>query len=237
MTAHRCALVVAAHPDDEVLGCGGTIAGLAADGVDVHVAFLADGVGARGPSQDEQRQALEARRGAAAAAARILGVRSLSFDDLPDNRLDVVPLLDITQRVEALVSRHAPDTVFTHHAGDLNIDHRRVHQAVVTACRPQQKHPVRTVLAFEVPSSTEWQPPGSGEPFAPTSFVDIGHTLAKKLAALDAYAAELRSWPHPRSLAGVEALARWRGATVGCEAAEAFVLVRHVHRAGDSVVR
>jgi LmbE family N-acetylglucosaminyl deacetylase len=235
MTERRCVLVVAAHPDDEVLGCGGTIARLAADGVDVHVAFLADGVGVRGAVQEDQRDALEARRAAAAAAARILGACSLSFDDLPDNQLDIVPLLDITQRVEALIARLVPDTVFTHHAGDLNIDHRRVHQAVLTACRPQQSLPVRTVLAFEVPSSTEWQPPGSGEPFVPTSFVDIGLTLAKKLAALDAYATEMRPWPHPRSHAGVEALARWRGASVGCEAAEAFVIVRHVCRSGDSL--
>ena len=147
-------------------------------------------------------------------------------DDLPDNRLDSIPLLDITRRVEALIEQHRPATVFTHHADDLNIDHRRVHQAVMTACRPQRGHPVRTLLCFEVPSSTEWQPSGSGAPFAPNWFVDISDTLARKLAALDAYAAELRDWPHPRSRQGVEHLARWRGATVGCEAAEAFMLAR-----------
>lgn len=225
-------LVVAAHPDDEVLGCGGAIAKLAADGSPVHLAFLADGVGARRDSPDREDDALRAelhgRRAAAEAAAGILGAASVSFDDLPDNRLDTMPLLDITKRVEALVARHRPTLVLTHHAGDLNLDHRLVHRAVITACRPQRDHPVRTLLCFEVPSSTEWQPPASGEPFAPNWFVDISASLDTKLAALDAYAAELRDWPHPRSRRAVEYLARWRGATVGCEAAEAFVLARQL---------
>ncbi len=225
-------LIIAAHPDDEVLGCGGTIAKLAEQGGAVHLAFLADGVGARRTPEAtpsaEQQQALDHRRRAAQRAADSLGAASVSFDDLPDNQLDSIPLLDITQRVEALIARHRPGTVFTHHAGDLNIDHRRVHQAVVTACRPQRGHPVRTLLTFEVPSSTEWQPLGSGATFAPNWFVDISATLARKLAALDAYAEELRAWPHPRSRQGVEHLARWRGATVGCEAAEALVLARRL---------
>ena len=152
----------------------------------------------------------------------------MQFDDLPDNRLDSVPLLGITQRIEALIDQHRPATVFTHHTVDLNIDHQRVHQAVMTACRPQRGHPVKTVLCFEVPSSTEWQPPGSGAVFAPNWFIDISATLDQKLAALDAYAGELRDWPHPRSRQGVEHLARWRGATVGCDVAEAFILGRYL---------
>lgn len=221
-------LIVAAHPDDEVLGCGGTLAKLAAEGAEVNIAFLADGVGARVPELALAAEGLQRRRGAALLAMRILGASSVDFGDLPDNRLDTVPLLDITRRVEELIDRYRPATVFTHHAGDLNIDHRRVHQAVTTACRPQRGHPVRTLLCFEVPSSTEWQPPGSGVPFAPTWFVDIGATLEKKLTALDAYADELRDWPHPRSRQGIESLARWRGATIGCEAAEAFMLARNL---------
>lgn len=225
-------LVVAAHPDDEVLGCGGTIAKYAASGTQVHLAFLADGIGARSAtgahSSPAEQQTLERRRAAARSAADILGTTSISFDDLPDNRLDSIPLLEITQRIEALIAQHHPTKVLTHHAGDLNIDHRHVQQAVITACRPQRGHPVRTLLTFEVPSSTEWQPPGSGAVFAPNWFVDISATLEQKLVALDAYAEELRDWPHPRSRQGVEHLARWRGATVGCEAAEAFVLARQL---------
>jgi LmbE family N-acetylglucosaminyl deacetylase len=218
--------VVAAHPDDEALGCGGTIARWANDGANVHVAFLADGVGARREVHDTEQAALNDRREAANRAGEIIGAATVHFDDLPDNRLDSVALLDITQRVEALVEHYQPDTVLTHHAGDLNIDHRRVHQAVMTACRPQPGHPVRTILCFEVPSSTEWQVPGGGEPFVPNWFEDITGTLPQKLKALEAYAMEMRDWPHTRSIKAVDHLARWRGATVGGEAAEAFMLAR-----------
>ncbi|MBF0256937.1 MAG: PIG-L family deacetylase [Gammaproteobacteria bacterium] len=225
-------LVIAAHPDDEVLGCGGSIARFAASGLPVHLAFMADGVNSRAHNPVEDISsgplALGCRRSAAERAATILGAASVSFDELPDNRLDSIPLLEIIQRVEALIKEYRPTTVLTHHAGDLNVDHRCVHQAVVTACRPQRGHSVRTLLSFEVPSSTEWQPPGTDALFAPNWFVDISATLEQKLAALDAYAEELRDWPHPRSRQGVEHLARWRGATVGCEAAEAFVLARHL---------
>lgn len=223
----RCALVVAAHPDDEVLGCGGLMARLADAGVPVHVAFLADGVQSRAGDAPVPADDLHSRRRAAHAAAEILGVRSLWFGDCPDNRMDTVPLLDVAKSVERLIAQHQPDLVLTHHGGDLNIDHRCVHQAVATACRPQRGHPVNTVLCFEVPSSTEWQLPGSAPAFEPQCFVDIGATLARKLAALQAYADELRDWPHPRSTQGVQALAQWRGATMGASAAEAFVLARH----------
>lgn len=221
-------LIIAAHPDDEVLGCGGTIAKLADQGATIHVAFLADGVFSRASAENSGGGALEARRAAARKSGDILGVSSVSFGDFPDNRMDTVALLDVIKEVEKLIGLHQPDTVFTHHPGDLNVDHRRVHEAVATACRPQRGHPVRTLLCFEVPSSTEWQLPDSAPAFMPNWFVDISDTLDRKLAALDAYAAELRVWPHPRSRQGVEHLARWRGATVGAEAAEAFVLGRQL---------
>ncbi len=219
-------LIFSAHPDDEVLGCGGTIAKLSAEGATIHVAFLADGVFSRTGEKAIQQDELSIRRTAAQNACDILGVMSISFCDFPDNRMDTIALLDITKSLESLISEHQPDTVFTHHAGDLNIDHRRMHEAVVTACRPQHGHPVKTLLCFEVPSSTEWQLPGSAPAFQPNWFVDISATLNRKMAALDAYAAELRDWPHPRSKQGVEHLAHWRGATVGVDAAEAFILGR-----------
>ncbi|MBI3804153.1 MAG: PIG-L family deacetylase [Nitrospirae bacterium] len=221
-------LVVAAHPDDELLGCGGTIAKLADEGAIIHVAFLADGVFSRAGEKTKQQEALRSRRAAAQTACDILRVKSISFGDFPDNRMDTMALIEITQAVERSVAEHRPDTVFTHHAGDLNVDHRLAHQAVATACRPQSGHPVKTILSFEVPSSTEWPLPGSAPAFAPNWFVDISGTLDRKLAALDAYAAELRPWPHPRSRQGVEHLARWRGATVGAGAAEAFMLGRRL---------
>lgn len=219
-------LVVAAHPDDEALGCGGTIAKLADEGATIHVAFLADGVFSRAGDAGAQQAELTARRAAAQKACDILGVKSVFFSDFPDNRMDTIALLDIIKPIEALVAKYQPDSVFTHHFGDLNVDHRRIHEAVATACRPQRGHPAKKILCFEVPSSTEWQLPGSAPTFAPNWFVDISNTLDRKLAALDAYATELHAWPHPRSRQGVEHLARWRGATVGVDAAEAFMLGR-----------
>jgi len=219
-------LVIAAHPDDEALGAGGALARWAAEGADIHVAFLADGVGSRQCGAPDVSE-LNGRRIAAGKACAALGLlHAPTFDDLPDNRLDTVPLLDIAKSIEALINRVQPDTVLTHHAGDLNIDHRRVHQAVLTACRPQPAHPVHPLLFFEVASSTEWQTPGSGPMFAPNVFIDITNTLDQKRAALSAYEQEMRSWPHARSIEAVEHLARWRGATVGVAAAEAFMLGR-----------
>lgn len=224
----RSILVVAAHPDDEVLGCGGTIAKYADYGAIIHVAFLADGVFSRKSNTEAQPDELVARRVAAKNARDILGVKSITFGEYPDNRMDTVALLEITKVVEGLIAEHRPDTVFTHHAGDVNIDHRRTHEAVVTACRPQIGHPVKTLLCFEVPSSTEWQLPGSAPAFTPNWYVDISTTLERKLTALESYAAELRAWPHPRSRQGIEHLAHWRGATVGVDAAEAFILGRQL---------
>lgn len=221
-------LIIAAHPDDEVLGCGGTIAKLADQGAMVHVAFLADGVFSRAGDMVAQQEELRVRRAAAQKACGILGVKSVSFGDFPDNRMDTVALLDITKALEELIAEHKPEVVFTHHAGDVNIDHRRIHEAAVTACRPQRGHPVKTLLCFEVPSSTEWQLPGSAPIFAPNWFVNISDMLERKLVALETYAAELRTWPHPRSRQAVEHLARWRGATVGVDAAEAFMLGRQL---------
>ena len=225
---NKSTLIIAAHPDDEVLGCGGTIAKLANENVLVNVAFLADGVFSRESGQKDQQIEVKDRRAAAQQACNILGVKSVSFGDFPDNKMDVSPLLDIVKAIEELISKHQPDTLFTHHCGDVNIDHRRIHEAVVAACRPQNGHPVKKLLSFEIASSTEWQLPYSAPPFLPNYFVDISTTLYKKLAALDLYAKELRPWPHPRSRRAVEHLAHWRGSTVGVEAAEAFILGRQL---------
>lgn len=220
--------VVAAHPDDEVLGCGGTLARMASEGRAVHILLLADGETSRPPGADQPFDSakLAARQAAADKAGKILGASSVKVLAFPDNRMDSLVLLDVVRQIEAFIQRHQPATVFTHHAGDVNIDHQVVHHAVVTACRPLQGHPVKELLFFEVPSSTEWRPASSAEPFVPNWFVDISTTLAKKLQALEVYESELRLFPHPRSLKAVSALATWRGATVGVEAAEAFVLGR-----------
>lgn len=213
-------LVVAAHADDEVLGCGGTMARWAKEGRTVHVLILADGVSSRTESGAGQ---VTARTVAAAEAGAILGAVYVETLNLADNRLDHLDLLDIVQIIEKRIDKLKPTTVLTHHAGDVNVDHRVVHQAVLAACRPQPGHSVRELLYFEVPSSTEWSAPST---FAPTLFVDIMQTIDQKRSALLAYNDEMRPFPHPRSYIAVEALARWRGATAGFRAAEAFMVGR-----------
>lgn len=229
MHNNQTILVVAAHPDDEVLGCGGSVSRYAEEGYDVHLLIMADGESSRA---DEggliALELLTARKIAAKKACKILGCSSVTILNLPDNRLDSLDRLDIIKKIESFISKYQPITVFTHHVGDVNIDHRIVHDAVVTACRSQPVHPVRELLFFEVPSSTEWCPTGSMEIFHPNVYIEISRTMQKKKDALNAYNSEIRPFPHPRSFEAIEALAKWRGATVGVNAAEAFVLGRKV---------
>jgi LmbE family N-acetylglucosaminyl deacetylase len=219
-------MVVAAHPDDEVLGCGGTLARHAAAGDRVELLLVADGVTGRAEAASKAEQA--ARLAAAEAAARALGARPPRSLLFPDNRLDTVALLDVVRRIEECMAEVRPDIVYTHHAGDLNIDHELVHRAVLTACRPLPGSTVRALYTFEVLSSTEWRP--GARPFDPVRYVDIGATLERKMAALRCYGAEMRPFPHARSYEAVEALAKLRGAQAGMAAAEAFGVLRAIER-------
>ncbi len=223
-------LVVAAHPDDEVLGCGGTIARHADAGDQVQVLILAEGATSRQRQRDRGLviHELSVLAQAAHKAGAILGAAGVELLDLPDNRLDSMDRLDLIKQIEGCIDRHQPQMVYVHHAGDVNVDHRRLHEAVVTACRPTPNYPVRRLLSFEVPSSTEWQPPGSAPSFQPNWFVDISAQWPRKREALEAYASEMRPWPHARSIRALEHLARWRGSQVGVEAAEAFSLLRQL---------
>lgn len=217
-------LVVAAHPDDEVLGCGGYIAARVKSGDEVVVTFLSDGVTSR--EENLGISEIETRRHAARSAAKVLGVKDVSFGDFPDNKLDSVPVLEVIKTIESVIRRVQPSIVVTHFGGDLNIDHRIVNQAVVTSCRPTSGQCVKQIMFFEIPSSTEWQVPNEGEAFVPNWFEDISQTLELKVQALKMYEHELREWPHPRSVKAVEHLAHWRGASCGVDASEAFVLGR-----------
>lgn len=223
-------LVVAAHPDDEVLGCGGTIARHAEAGDQVNVLIVAEGATSRQQQRDRTQATLELSNLAKAAqrAGEILGAKGVELLDLPDNRLDSLDRLDLIKEIEMRVARHQPQVVYVHHAGDVNVDHRRLHEAVVTACRPTPGNTVQRLLSFEVASSTEWQAPGSAPAFQPNWFVDISAQWARKRDALEAYNSEMRPWPHARSIEALEHLARWRGAQVGVEAAEAFCLLRQL---------
>jgi LmbE family N-acetylglucosaminyl deacetylase len=223
--------VVAAHPDDEALGCGATMARHAAEGDEVHVLIVAEGATSRNEarSRTASRQELSQLALSAREANRLLGTSSLELLEFPDNRLDSVDLLDVVKAVESFLEKHKPQKVYTHWPFDLNIDHRAVSEAVQTACRPLPLSTLEQLLFFEVPSSTEWSV-RSGASFDPTYFVDVSATFESKRRALSAYAGEMRPWPHPRSIEAVESLARWRGSTVGVKAAEAFVLGRALVR-------
>ncbi|MBF0328713.1 MAG: PIG-L family deacetylase [Nitrospirae bacterium] len=221
-------LVVAAHPDDEVLGCGATMAKHSINRDEVHVVILAEGITGRDENCSLRKRNDDLRRlkGSSTKANSILGVKSLNFHDLPDNRMDSVDMLMIVKIIEAHLKHIKPDIVYTHHFGDLNIDHRIVNSAVMVACRPQPENHLREILFFEVSSSTGWQAPDLSQAFTPNWFEDVSSTLSIKLNALQSYKSEMRPWPHARSIKAVEHLARWRGAFVGVEAAEAFYLGR-----------
>jgi LmbE family N-acetylglucosaminyl deacetylase len=194
-----------------------------AQGDQVHVLFMTDGVGSRNLKNNQA----SSRRCSAKRAADIVGVESIWNLDFPDNKMDTVALLDVTQAIEKKIYELQPEIIYTHHFGDLNIDHQITHKAVMTACRPQPGFSVKTIYAFEVLSSTEWQTPNI-TPFVPNLFVDITDYLSTKMQALQAYETEMREVPHSRSLEHVEILARHRGHTVGVQAAEAFMLVRSI---------
>ena len=221
-------MVIAAHPDDEVLGVGGTVLRHTRQGDSVDVVIVGDGATARG-SDDK---ALAALHGCATEVAALLGTSPPIMLRFPDNRLDSVDLLDVVQAIEALIEEHRPEVLYTHSSGDLNVDHRIVHEAVRTASRPLPESTVQTIYAFETVSSTEW----GAIPFAPNHFVDIGHVLEDKLRALACHETEMRPAPHARSLLSVESLARVRGSSVGVAAAEAFEVVMQVLR-GPAVSR
>lgn len=219
-------LTIAAHPDDEVLGCGSTMARLASEGHDVHILILGEGATSRVDSPDDAASDVAALRRQAGEAGALLGAKSVTFKSFPDNRFDQVALLDIVKVIESHISDLQPDVVFTHHGSDLNVDHRLTAQAVVTATRPMVGTPVLEVLAFHIPSSTEWSFGVAGDSFRPDVFFDVDGHIAAKTAAMEIYEEETRSFPHPRSPEALEAISKTWGSTAGFMAAEAFELVR-----------
>ncbi|MBW8000471.1 MAG: PIG-L family deacetylase [Planctomycetes bacterium] len=222
-------LVVAAHPDDEVLGCGGTIARLAQEGNDVYVAILGEGITSRYESQkDVDEKLVDALRKHAHEVSNILGVKELFLYNLPDNRFDTLPLLDIVKKIEGLIEKIKPEIIFTHYDGDLNIDHVLTVRAVLTATRPLPEQIVRKIYAFEIPSSTEWSFSQTVRAFSPNVFMDISSDLEKKLEAMQVYESESRTFPHPRSPEAIQALSKYRGSQSGLKAAEAFCLIREI---------
>lgn len=229
MPAPNSVLVIAAHPDDEILGCGGTMTRLAREGYEVRIAILAEGMSSRyAHREDADQQQLQHLHARAQQAADKVGAKELVLCKLPDNRLDTVPLLEVVKTVEDLVARFRPEIIYTHHPGDLNVDHGVVHRAVLTATRPMTGQCVRDVYAFEVPSSTEWAFQRLGPSFRPNVFMDIADSIETKIAALGCYDTETRKFPHPRSAEALRAIATRWGSVVGLQAVEAFELIRSV---------
>ena len=224
--------ILAAHPDDEVLGCGGTIAWHIAKGDEVHVIILAEGITSREENLNvnKSKKILNQLIKSAKKAHDILGTTSLNFLNFPDNRMDSLDLLTIVKIVEKELSQISPGIVYTHHVNDLNIDHQRTNKAVMTASRPYPNQSIKKILTFEVQSSTDWQQPNSNNNFVPNCYIDISGYLTKKLQALEAYSLEMRPWPHSRSNKALKHLAYWRGSTVGFKAAEAFQLIRELKK-------
>lgn len=222
------ALCVAAHPDDEVLFAGATLAQLTDRGAETHVLVLGEGIGARFAENRRPGDAVTTLGAELATAAGILGAIPRQLD-LPDNRFDSVDLLDVVHRIEQVKAETRPDLVLTHHPGDLNVDHGVTCRAVLTAFRPLPGERAATVAAGDTLSSTEWNPSRDAA-FVPNWFVDATDGLERKVQAMAAYETELRDWPHPRSLEGIRVAARRWGMTVGMDAAEPFCLLRHVSR-------
>ena len=222
------ALVIAPHMDDEVLGCGGTIARHVDQGDLVTVCVIANG--AYGHHYDPEAIAEEKR--AAQNARKTLGYQRLVFLDLSDERLDLC-LQDIIIPLELVYDDVSPDVVYLNHIGDLNQDHRAVAQAAMVVVRPHSGKRPRTVVAYEVPSSTDQVFPMWQNVYQPNFYVDVTDYLEKKLAALRCYERESRIFPHPRSPEGIELNARKRGTEIGLEAAEAFVMLRDEWRKSE----
>jgi LmbE family N-acetylglucosaminyl deacetylase len=214
-------LVVAAHPDDEILGVGGTVASHVAKGDRVRLAVMCEGVSSRySPERDREirQQSTE--------AARTLGVTDLVLGSLPDQGLDTLPLGEVVKKVEQVMADPQPELIYTHFAGDINRDHRLLAEGVLVAARPYSAPLVKEILMFETPSSTEWSSPSLTAPFQPNVYVDVSEFLERKIKAFTCYTAEVRQFPHPRSPEALAERARYWGSIVNRRAAEAFVLVR-----------
>lgn len=225
-------LIVAAHPDDEVLGVGGTVARHVAEGDEVYALILGEGQTSRGRHREDiDQKVVEALHKNTLDSAKAVGYQEVFFADFPDNRFDHVDLLDIVKVVEQMIEKLHPEIVYTHYSGDLNVDHQYTARAVLTASRPIGDYCVAEIYAFETLSSSEWNFDYSAQPaFCPNVFVDITDYYYKKEQAMNCYVSELCNFPHPRSLVGMDSLSKTRGMTAGMERAEAFMLVRSVRR-------
>lgn len=219
-------LVVAAHPDDEILGAGGTLINHARAGDEVSALILGEGMLAR---EGAERRELDGLRQDSLEAGKIIGFKNTYFSDFQDNSFDSAPLLKIVKVVEKHINEIKPDIIYTHHEYDLNIDHRLACAAVLTASRPCNENCPAEIYTFETLSSTEWQSKNSKQ-FQPNVYINIQDSIEQKLDALKQYKTEMRPYPHSRSEQGVKILAQYRGLESGLFFAEAFCLIRKIYK-------
>jgi len=222
-------LVIAAHPDDEILGCGGTIIKHLKKKHKVVSVILGEGITSRDIKRDKNSKKKLSRLKKDATKANLkLGIKKLFFENLPDNRFDDLNFLDVVKIIEKYIDKYKPNIIYTHSSFDLNKDHKITSNAVMTASRPQRDLKfLKKILFFETPSSSEWEN-SQKETFKANYHVDISRYINTKISALKEYKTEMKRWPHPRSLRGIKILANLRGAQIGCEYAEAFYLARQI---------
>jgi len=216
-------LIIAPHPDDEVLGCGGFIKKLTLGSIPVTVLIMTRGK--RGKYSDEK---IERVREEALNAHKILGVNGTIFLDFPAPDLDIISLAEIAESISKVIREMNAVTIFIPHKGDIHHDHKVIFNASMVAARPVGRHIVRQVFAYETLSETEWAIPLGDEYFVPNSYVDITDVFSYKLDAMKCYQSQLREFPNPRSLETISALSQFRGSTVGLNRAEAFVAIRNI---------
>ena len=216
-------LVIAAHPDDEVLGVGGTIAKLSSEGNEVYVHIVTDGSSTQ-YAGDETK--LKEKQNEALKANEILGVKKVYFGNLPDMKLDIIPHIEINKELERVISEVKPEMIFTHHGGDVNKDHKLIFEATLVAARPVKGSIIKELYTYETASSTEWGDTSSKDYFIPNTFYDISNFIDIKCKALEEYKTEIRDYPHPRSIQAIKNYANFKGNKVGYDFGEAFRLVR-----------
>ena len=219
-------LVIAAHPDDEVLGVGGTIAKLTAKGIECNLLIVTDGSSSQYRDSDHLQKIIDAKKLETRRCADILGVKDIFYGELPDMKLDTTPHIRINSVIEDVIDSVHPDTVFTHFWGDVNCDHQNVYKSTLVAVRPVMGQVVRELYCYRVPSSTEWTPNKGDTMFMPNVFVDISKYSEQKYKAFSCYSTELRDYPHPRSVQHLRETDKAAGLRVGLLAAEEFVLLR-----------
>ncbi len=230
MFQNKKVLVVVAHPDDELLGVGATMHKLIHEyNCQTRVVILGEGLTSRADSRDVEKwqEQLAIHRQNIKEAQQAIGYHSVGIYDFPDNRFDSVALLDIIKVVEKEKQDFQPEIIFTHHGGDVNIDHQRTFEAVITACRPMEHECVKTIITFETPSGTEWRASSDPKQFVPNMFMEVSEKdVDAKIKGMESYEFEKRAYPHPRSPEALKILAQQRGVMVGKRFAESFMIVR-----------